>query len=344
LSPAVSPEVREEHDNCAIAETKLKRRKIELELEDVEESFRDRSRRRSATEQEQRQRQEAAEAQTAREVWVNRWVEYALFLVPYDAAECRSQACQLAQNALRTISVEVSPWTVRQLMEGAVSQALAPYHRRKRLDEAVRQAIQEALPYSARSERIGVEAKQAAQEAAARSADPPSMLAAAQAAVAPFATRFRDAEARRGILDSVRAWAWGEATEEERQEAEEAVVEALQRLPMGTARGRLEKAKDAALEPLEATLRERKEKTQRRQTAEQAADQALWLVGSYLGQNCSFDSLFQQFETERELKARLREVLVKRILSGRLAPAEVSDYIEEWLDGWMEDQEAEDES
>lgn len=340
----VAPEVQEERNNYAVVETKLKRRRVELELDEVEDSFRDRERRRIAEIEDGRRKEAQAQAQAARSEWVDRWIAYALSRVPDDAGGCRMEAYRMAEKALRTITADVSDSVVRRFMDDAVSEALAPYRRRREVEKAVQSAVDGLLPYSARSSRVGVEAKRAAQQAAERFTDEASMLVAARAAVAPIAAAFKDAEVRQAILQLGSYWgmSYG-ATDTDREQAVAAVSEALEDLPAGTPQDRLEKAARAALAPLEAALQERHERKQRRAAAETAADQRLWLVHYFLAENCDFDSYAEQKETEEELKAELRQVLVKRLLSGRLAASDVSDFVEEWLNDWLEDDDEDDE-
>ncbi len=85
--PAAEPsyEVASAADEVAITRSTLERRRIDREIEENEDWFRERQRQQAAAEAVERQRIEAQEAEQRRLQWEQKWTQYALNSVPYNA-------------------------------------------------------------------------------------------------------------------------------------------------------------------------------------------------------------------------------------------------------------------
>jgi excisionase family DNA binding protein len=150
------PQVQAEADGLAVAERRLKRRRLELEQEDVEDSFREREKRRRA-EREAEQRAAAEEsARLRRKRWLEIWVVFGLARLkqqffPYTSVpgECSLGVHSEVERALRDLTPEHSEDMLILLVDACVRKIAAPYERRAEIQKAI-DAAMAVLPYEAR--------------------------------------------------------------------------------------------------------------------------------------------------------------------------------------------------
>jgi len=118
----------------------------------------------------------------------------------------------------------------------------------------------------------------------------------------------------------------------EGDEAREAVRQALEKLPVGCARAKLEAARDAALAPFRAA-----------RTAAAEADFHLHRISSYIEELGNEESgewdlgnWFERQKLTEKLKSKLRQPLVQKFLERKLSPDDVNNFIELWVDRELE--------
>jgi len=359
--PTVSPEVQAEADSLAIAERRLKRRRVELDTEQVEDAFRERESRMLAEEEEQARAQVNEQKLRDRRKWEESWRRWGGTLIPSDApADCRLAADKEIQLTLADLCPEQSEELVRDLVRAAVLKRLAPYERQQKARDAMKQAVDSAvlsLPAQL-GDDCRAKARQAATDAVVQTsrkvgefATAQDFVAAAKAAVQPVTAagqrqvRERELEnLKRLVIDGY--WSgFLEATQEDREDGVRAIREAFDDVcdPL-TTRDELEKIRDTALAPIRARITGRQGKKAAVAQAEWTADGKLYHVASYLRDSFSdcFDNVTDRWQTEREFKDELRPLILKRLLSGKLAPADVEGFIESWIDEEMEEDSEDD--
>jgi hypothetical protein len=351
-----SPAVRAEADSLAVAEKRLKRRRLELGIEQIEDAFRERESRMLA-ELEEKQRVEAKEqARQSRKKWLDSWERWGLSLVPSGMpADCRLSVHREIQRALSDLRADQSEEITRDLVRAAVAKTVGPHQQRQELRESMRKAVDSAmreLPYDT-PEEFRAKARQAGNDAvletAGKSGDLVSahdLLVTAKAAIQPVAA----AGARQAHDRQVERWkqeiiqgCWPyllHANDTEREKAEQAVRDAFQGVS-GTeiTRATLERIRDRALDPIRTRIEGRKEKEAASARAAATTDRNLYHVDSYLSDNFAdcFESLPDRWQTAREFRADLRPLIVDRLVKNKLTAADVEAFIEEWIDEEMED-------
>jgi hypothetical protein len=351
-----SPAVQSEADSLSIAEKRLKRRRVELETEEVEDGFRAREGQRLAAQEEQRRAEVQEQRRQARKRWVDTWARWGMSLVSSDVpAECRLEAHEEIQRTLNDLRSDQSEEILRDLVRAAVSKTLAPYQRRQQLFGAMKQAFDLAgssLPWGT-SDEYRAKARQAATDAVIETskrmgdlATPLDFSLAANAAVQPIAAAVLR-QKRVGELEVQKTrviegfWpGFLDASERDREDGAHAVREAFSGISdPETTRDSLEKIRDKALAPYKARIAARKEKEAARIQTESTVDQCLRHVDKYLRDNYEFDAFSDRWQAEREFKAELRPEILKRLTQGKLALANVEEFIEDWIDEEMEEDE-----
>ena len=351
-----SPAVQSEADSLSIAEKRLKRRRVELETEEVEDGFRAREGQRLAAEEQQKRAEAQEQRRQARKRWVDTWARWGMSLVNSDVpAECRLEAHEEIQRTLNDLRSDQPEEIVRDLIRAAVSKTLAPYQRRQQLFGAMKQAVDLAgssLPWGS-SDEYRARARQAATDAVVETskrmgdlATPLDFSLAANAAVQPIAAavlrqkRLGELEVQKTQLIDGFWPGFLDATERDREDGARAIREAFSSISDAeTTRDSLQKIRDKALAPYKARIAARKEKEAARIQTESTVDRCLYHVDAYLRDNYEFDALSDRWQAEREFKAELRPAILKRLTQGNLTLASVEEFIEDWIDQAMEEDE-----
>jgi excisionase family DNA binding protein len=206
-----------------------------------------------------------------------RWLEYALASVPWEAqGEVELQLHAKVKAALVQVDADEPDTVVRRLVDAVVAAVLRPYHRLKEVERVIEDAVFR-LPYAANAweqqaresareavERLGMDApmrkvQETAAEAVERVAERYSATKAAEA----------DADERRRLVQWL-PLELREFNEQGRRLALEAVGQAFAKLPVGTPREKLIEARDAALAPFHEALSRRGEMLRAQAAAERA--------------------------------------------------------------------------
>jgi excisionase family DNA binding protein len=299
-SPTDCFEVQSASDQVAITRSMLEKRKIDREIEENEDWFVERQRQKDAAEAVERQKNEAKLAEQRRQQWEQRWIQYALNSVPFDARREVEIEVHAAVDAVLSRLQPSQPATITEgLVDAAVHRALRPWTRKQEIERALDAAINK-LPWFVQNCREHASLKQRAWEAAVEAlgrlreeASYREMETAAVQAVQPMISEHEHQQDCQRMLGCVYLF---DATLEEQEAAKEAVRNALAALPIGAETKELEKALEAAVAPYQTAVSERKEKAQlelekqaQRRAAERKADLQLDHIARYLEQEYDFD-------------------------------------------------------
>jgi excisionase family DNA binding protein len=206
--------------------------------------------------------------QRQRQVWEEKWLEYGLKSIPGDTPQSfRLDVHRAVEEVLQGLNSIPADSIICQLVVAAVDRALAPWRKSKQFAEVIREASEScSVPREMRIDRTW---KARLLEAAAsglgrlrEGAGNLEMETAALRAIAPVVREFEHVQACKQMVDGI----WREllsATSEEREQGKEAVEDAMSRLPIGTSRRELERARDAALQPLRSSMARRREEKMR---------------------------------------------------------------------------------
>jgi hypothetical protein len=146
-------------------------------------------------------------------------------------------------------------------------------------------------------------------------------------------------------------------TVEEDQQARQAVIEALARLPVGTSQKELEKTKEATLEVFRAAIQRRKavaqqredqarresEKARQRAEVERRVDRRLSShVGEYIRElekdEIEFEDATDRWEMEKKLTKRIRPMLLSEVLEEpEMSDQDIDELIEELVEEHVEE-------
>ncbi|MEN6536908.1 MAG: hypothetical protein ABFD89_24860 [Bryobacteraceae bacterium] len=333
--PEESEQVRLERDGVAIADHRLRRRKLELEEAEVEDAFQARENRRQAEQREAAQRQAEAEAATARKQWEERTIENALATLPYDCpAALKVQAHEKLRNVLRTLGPDNSQGVVQKVVTSTVDTALEPYFDGKRVQKAVEDALRD-LPYC--ESRKGWESKvrklaEAALCSPAGPRDQATLNRVAKEAVSPTVQECKHVQQLAEAAATLRYWQLFNATDEERAEANKAVLAALSRLPVGASSSDINKAKEEALRPFERAVESRLRTEARKLGASAIAAKAVQILSHHLRVDYEWGSFSEEAETCRALAEELRPLIEEKYLAGSIDYDELDEYVQEWTD------------
>jgi hypothetical protein len=272
------------------------------------------------------------------------WVQHALNSLPRDAPrEVELDIHDNVQQALANLQHNQPEHITRRLVDAAVEKALRPWRRQQEIRQAIQSAIDE-LPWDVRYRSEYAALKQRAWEAAVAAvgklrteASSGEMKAAASQAVQPVIREYQHQQA----CQRTAAWIYvSGASWSEQEEAKEAVREALAALPIGATQKQMEKAKQTALAPFQATVAEREEKEQReseqrskRRDAEWTAGQHLDHIERYLQQEYEFDGGYMEmWQDGQRLRAIIKPALVEELLEEDMDAEEIRERIEEMID------------
>ena len=356
LLAAPSEELIEAAEEVRIVESRLKKRRIEKDAEEVEDWFRDRNRRQAALEAAERQKAEATQAEQRRRKWLDSWIQYGLNSRPYDAPrETTLEIHQAVQTALATIHPDQPQHTTQRLVDAAVAKALRPWTLKKDIRSAIESALHR-LPWDLNHRAEWASLKQRASAAAAAAigklpADATSseMEEVASLAVQPMAKEYAHCENCHNLATWIMLTG---GTVEEDQQARQAVIEALARLPVGASQKELEKTKEATLEVFRAAIQRRKgvaqqredlarresEKARQRADVERRIDRRLSShVGEYIREleedEIEFENAADRWEMEKGLTKRIRPMLLSDVLEEpEMSDEDIDELIEELVE------------
>jgi hypothetical protein len=339
LLAAPSPDAIGAADRSVILENQVRSLHLAREKEETLDWFRERERNAAAARREVRRRSAEIEAMRERKEWLDKWLDFALKSVPGDApAEVQLDVQQAVEEALGRLDPEQPQQVVQRLVLAAVDKALRPWLRRKEIEQAVQGARQQ-IPWRARAVALAepsaweCRAMQAARHAIAKlgpDASLPEMRAAATQAAKDIAREYEHRESCRRLADSVFL---PTGTLADDRAAQQAVKDALDKLPVGASQTELEKARDAVLAPLRASS----------QAAAQA-DQCLAHVSTYIEQLAAEDQggelglgdFSVRYQLAQELKQQLRPILIEKLKQRLLNQRQAHEFIEEFIEGELD--------
>jgi hypothetical protein len=340
-----SDEVSFAADQVAITRSKLEKRKLDREIEENEDFFRARKRQQAAVEEAEARKAEAQHAEQQRLRWVQRWTQYAIDSLPYDAQrEVEVEVYAAVQEALSALQASQSDSITRRVVDAAVHRSIAPWTKKQEVERALKAGMNE-LPWDIGCDPAYPLLKQRAWEAAASAvreardeASYHELETVAVQAVQPMIREYEHQQACRRMVG--RIYIYG-ATTEEMEAAKDAVRQALAVLPVDTAPRQMEKAEETALAPYKAAVAAREERGRleserqaRRRAAEWKADLQLDHIARYLAEEYEFDGGDWEMRREADrLRPLIRKVLVSKLLENpNMSSDEVRKTIEDQID------------
>jgi len=334
-----TPAVQEARETLKVVKTRVDIRKAELELEQTEDQFRERERQAARQRQADEQRKAEAQKASARKQWADDLLASTMRRLPGD---CPPDAEESIASAARRILSEYSPddpqSVVSRLLNAAAERELAPYRREKMIEQAVEKAVGQ-LPISVRGFNRPtvqqIEARRLARQAILSSGEATGqqeMEAIARHAVQPLVKACERAGNIKAIMDSLNWWELGQATIEERQEAQKAVKEELEASPRTATKNELEDLKERALKPHVKALKRRIEEEQAEALTNQLISAGLSHLSFVLCVSYEGDS-----ETRAELRAELPDAIREAMEDEELGRSNINDFVA----GWVEEQLAE---
>jgi hypothetical protein len=276
------------------------------------------------------------EARHRRQQWETSWLDYALKLLPGNLPHSLElDVHQVVADLLPKLDALQPEQLTQRLIQAAIDKALQPWNKRKEIEGIVEEARNQ-LPVQVRSwSRTPSEWEARAMCAAA---DAISQLGDE----VPLAKiRATAVEAGNKVRAEYEAWKAGEdhrqACEQmvkwvfDGDDAREAVRQALEKLPVGATRTKMENARDAALAPFRAATKAAADSDRYLQHVanhiEQLGnDEGEWDLGNY----------FERYRLAEKLRAKLRPMLIQKLLEETLDVDEAHEFIEEWLDRELE--------
>jgi hypothetical protein len=341
-----SEEVSFAADQVAITRSKLEKRKLDREIEENEDFFRARERQQAAVEEAERRKAEAQQAEQQRLRWVQRWTEYAISSLPYDARrEVEVEVYAAVQEALSALQPRQSDSITLRLVDAAVHRSIAPWTKKQEVERALKAGMNE-LPLDIQCGFAYPLLKQRAWEAATsavrKARDEASyheLKTVAVQAVQPMIREYEHQQACRRIVGRIHIYG---ATIKEMEAAKDAVRQALAALPIDAAPRQMEKAEETALAPYKAAVAAREERGRleserqsRRRAAEWKVDLQLDHIARYLEQEYEFEGGYWELRREADrLRPIVREVLVSQVLKN---PEMNTDEIRESIEAQIDD-------
>jgi excisionase family DNA binding protein len=294
LLGAPSAAVIESFEGVARKKALKEERELDLELLEIEDRFKDHeasaAHEEAERQREKRRQQLQADAQRRREIRDNQWQEYALNSVPSGAfGEVELDVHREVQAALDGLRLEESDSVVRRVVNAAVTKALAPWNRRMQIQKAVEEG-RDTLPYDIKGwwspSEWDIRARRAATDAICGLSEDASydeMRVTAIAAVRKIIAEYEDqkvaAEDRAMRQRLIReAIVPSELTDRGAEMAVQAITEAINGLPQGTPRRKLEEARAGALRPFQEAIEKRRAEQQLKWQSEQDRRHMVGLV------------------------------------------------------------------
>ena len=157
-------------------------------------------------------------------------------------------------------------------------------------------------------------------------------------AVAAIARKFERKQTMDSLLSELRFWSFGTAAEAERKLVQKSAAAALEALPESAGKEEMEEAIREALQPHEKALRRRLQEAEHELKIRHVVQKGMDHVSHYLlTGGWEFDSYTDRAETEKDLKAQLRPHLEEIAEARHVTAADVTDYVETWIDEQLEE-------
>jgi excisionase family DNA binding protein len=321
---------------------RLARLKIHKDATELVDYFSERRARQEAKEREQerieqeqadkewrRRRQQLEEQQRKR--FNSCWLAYAVDQRRWDSPDDYAARIQGdVVTVLNKTEVDQDDDTVKSLVDAAIARALTPWREDQRRRQEKHDALESAIAdlpiwlrhdraWESRARHIAGEAIDGARD----SATPSQMAAAATLALRPLVAEFEHQQK----IEAVLQYTIYDGDGEEREQAAEALREALGELPIGASDRDIEKTKTAVLAPF------------RRQVALRDGKEALVMAGLLeifpharrLIENFDYDSRESPFDVQLRTAGKVEEIL-RRELKGDETPDYVRDRVGEIME------------
>ncbi len=277
------------------------------------------------------------EARHRRQQWETSWLDYALKSLPSDVPhDLELDVHQVVGDLLPKLDAQQPEQLTKRLVQAAIDKALQPWHRRKEIEKIIEQARNQ-LPALVRS-----------WTSTPNEWDARAMRAAADAIAqlgegAPLAKiRASAVEAGNKVRAEYEAWKSGEDHRQSCEQmvrwvsdgdgAREAVRQALEKVPVGATRAKMETARDAALAPFRAATKAAADVDRYVQHVTNHIEQ----LGNEETGEWDLGDWFERYHLAAKLRAKLRPVLIQKLLEEPLDVDEAHEFIEEWLDRELE--------
>jgi len=313
---------------------------------------REREERKAARAREIEERESARARETAerqQRTWEAQMISEALASLPRDISpDEKAAASESLREALASLSPSDPRYLVAIAINGALARALAPWQRRREIQQAV-EAAESSLPLQARSVWGPTDWQvrySAAADVAIRALPPDAPVsqvrAAARAEARKLAAEFERSQAeerhRQACESIVQRTYLLRGTQEQEAAARQAVKTALGKVPVGASEAELLGARVAALAPFEAKIK-----------AAADADRYLPHVRRYvekLGneQHGEWDlgNVIERLRLTEKLQKKIRPLLMQTILAGDVEDQEDAEiFIEGGIDAELEDDDHE---
>jgi hypothetical protein len=272
------------------------------------------------------------EARHRRQQWETSWLDYALKLLPSDLPHSLELDVHRVVADLPKLDALQPEQLTKCLIQAAIDKALQPWHNRKETEKIIEEARNQ-LPAHVRSwsstpNEWEAHAMSAAADAIAQLGDDPPLAKIRASAV----------EAANKVRAEYEAWKAGEDHRQacerivrwvsDGDDASEAVRQALAKLPVGATRAKMENTRDAALVPFRAATKAATDADRHLQHVTNRIEElgneetGEWELG-----DCS-----ERYHLAAKLKAKLRPLLIQKLLEEKLDVQEAHEFIEEWLD------------
>lgn len=328
-----SGEVVTSAEEVVVAENQLKKLKIDRETEETRDWFRGRQR----TEAETASREQhaatdrAARSQAERDqiVWHDSWIAIALLLLPQGVpTEDRLVVRETVTEALAGLGPQHSRQVIEPLVTAAVVKALKPWVRSGQSVQAIEKAC-DSLPWGAKNPFSPTVWQLRAKEAAAAAVRKLSSdstydekLCSARAAVLQITTEFEHSELKKRLLET---YLW-DISDEDRDDAKEAISKRLDSMPIGTPPDAMERARNLALVPFQEANRTR-----------DRVEQSLAHIQKYVERlqragETDFESPRDVWHFARGLERQVRSALAEELQNNDLNDDELFEFIEELVD------------
>lgn len=324
LLAAPSEAIIESAEEVAFLENEVRALDLKQQKEERLDFFREREDRKftrqTEREEVERLRQDQADADSRRQRWLDKWIEFGLNSVPRDAPrQYQTEVHSAVEGVLERGKPTQPDSTTRQLVEAAVARALAGWHRQKTVSEVIREACEAYdVAWEMKSNsQWKARMLAAAGDAVAKlreGAGSVELKATAQSALVPLVREFEIVRARQEVIDGVRAQLPG-ATTEECEEGKEEVRGALSKLPLGTSRRELERTRATVLEPIRTVIAARQDQQMRTAVLQHIEFRFIGWSGSL--QRQAISEIRQRFDrtplgTARAELERTREHVIER--------------------------------
>ncbi|HLK64712.1 MAG TPA: hypothetical protein VKU19_14805 [Bryobacteraceae bacterium] len=281
-----------------VRRNKLEKLKLKQEATQVGDYFRERRRREADEEsarqqlehreREEQQRQVAAQqAAQRRQEWRDEWIYYAERERPFDAPESvEIDIVNEVERVLEALDPSRDNQVVERLVDAAIERALQPWTRNKEKSEAIDMVLfraeidcsmMEEPEWKGRAQEAAGRAIESLRQGASRS----EMERAGDAAVQSIVKECQHRKKIRTMTDRA-SWGLDSPTSEERDDAKDAVREALEALPIGASDRQFEQAREAALASIRVRITTRRDDEMRAAVLSDLDYSLLWGISDEL--------------------------------------------------------------